>query len=201
MALQRRAGLGAPAPGRAPGRTLFDVYRTVAKVRYSSYKGSICPMNPGRSGGLTGRCPRPRSIQRTYLGLVLGNTLAASLIWGDQHDLPARRRPLQPGGLRGQRVLHGRDGAVRGAHRDRRRHGGPPDVVSARHADPHSVDAALRAALGAGGAVLAVGARVDAARPRVHLLLRARSRPGWSTRSRRRASRASWRRCSGAGRW
>src|SRR5918995_3043200 len=26
--------------------------------------------------------PRPRSIQRTYLGLLLGNTLAASFIWG-----------------------------------------------------------------------------------------------------------------------
>src|SRR5215218_4871221 len=26
--------------------------------------------------------PTPRSIQRTYLGLLLGNTLAASLIWG-----------------------------------------------------------------------------------------------------------------------
>jgi hypothetical protein len=26
--------------------------------------------------------PTPRSIQRTYLGLMLGNTLAASLIWG-----------------------------------------------------------------------------------------------------------------------
>jgi hypothetical protein len=24
----------------------------------------------------------PRQIQRTYLGLLLGNTLAASLIWG-----------------------------------------------------------------------------------------------------------------------
>ena len=26
--------------------------------------------------------PTPRAIQRTYLGLLLGNTLAASLIWG-----------------------------------------------------------------------------------------------------------------------
>ena len=26
--------------------------------------------------------PTPRSIQRTYLTLILGNTLAASLIWG-----------------------------------------------------------------------------------------------------------------------
>src|SRR3989337_4315012 len=26
--------------------------------------------------------PTPRSIQRIYLGLLLGNTLAASLIWG-----------------------------------------------------------------------------------------------------------------------
>ncbi len=26
--------------------------------------------------------PTPRSIQRTYLLLLLGNTLAASLIWG-----------------------------------------------------------------------------------------------------------------------
>jgi MFS family permease len=28
------------------------------------------------------RMPSPRSVQRTYLGLLLGNTLAASLIWG-----------------------------------------------------------------------------------------------------------------------
>src|SRR4029077_6408905 len=34
---------------------------------------------PYRRGGLM---PTPRSIQRTYLVLLLGNTLAASLIWG-----------------------------------------------------------------------------------------------------------------------
>ena len=29
-----------------------------------------------------GSMPTPRSIQRTYLTLMLGNTLAASFIWG-----------------------------------------------------------------------------------------------------------------------
>ena len=39
-------------------------------------------MNQGRPSGLHPHMPTPRSIQRIYLGLMLGNTLAASLIWG-----------------------------------------------------------------------------------------------------------------------
>ena len=35
-----------------------------------------------RTHSLTRAVPTPQAIQRTYLGLLLGNTLAASLIWG-----------------------------------------------------------------------------------------------------------------------
>ena len=116
--------------------------------------------------------PTPRSIQRTYLLLLLGNTLAASLIWGINTIFLLDAGLSQPRGVRGQRVLHRRDGAVRGADRDRRRHGRPPRVLPARHGDADRVDPALRAALAGRGAVLAVGGRLDPARPRLHLLLR-----------------------------
>ena len=106
----------------------------------------------------------PRAAARQHAGGV------ADL--GDQHDLPARRRALEPRGVRGQRLLHRRDGAVRGADRDRRRHRRPPGLVPARHADADRVDAALRAAVAGRGAVLAVGGRLAPARSRVHVLLR-----------------------------
>ena len=114
----------------------------------------------------------PRAVQRTYLTLLLGQHAGGVADLGDQHDLPARRRALEPGGVRGQRLLHRRDGAVRGADRDRRRHDRAPRLLPARHADADRVDPALRAALAGRGAVLAVGDRLDAARPRLHLLLR-----------------------------
>ena len=90
---------------------------------------------------------------------------------GDQHDLPARRRALEPRGVRRERVLHRRDGALRGADRDRRRHGRPARLVPARHGDPVGLDAPLRAPLGRRGALLAVGGRLGADRARLHLLL------------------------------
>ena len=54
---------------------------------------------------------------------------------GYQHALPPRRGAEQPGGVRRERVLHGRDGPLR--HPDRRRRGrlGQADVVPARHLD------------------------------------------------------------------
>src|SRR3954469_23753373 len=39
-------------------------------------------MRPGESVSRFSSMPTSRSIQRTYLLLMLGNTLAASLIWG-----------------------------------------------------------------------------------------------------------------------
>ena len=101
---------------------------------------------------------------------------------GDQHDLPARRRALEPGGVRRQRVLHGRDGHLRGANGDRRRHDRPPRLLPARHGDARDHDAAVRAALAGRGGLLGVGARLGRPRPRLHLLLRggrgvARRRP------------------------
>ena len=91
---------------------------------------------------------------------------------GDQHDLPARRRALEPRGVRGQRLLHRRHGHLRGADGDRRRHDRPPGVLPARHRDPGRHHPALRPALADRGAVLGVGGGLDAARPGVHVLLR-----------------------------
>ena len=123
-------------------------------VRYSR-GGDDAPLDPAHL---------PAAPAREHAGGVVD--------LGDQHDLPARRRALEPGGVRGQRLLHRRDGAVRGADRDRRRHGRASRLVPARHGDADGVDPALRAALADRGAVLAVGGRLDAARPRLHLLLR-----------------------------
>src|SRR4029077_5342108 len=50
-------------------------HRTPATLGYPRPR----QLRPYRRGGLM---PTPRSIQRTYLVLLLGNTLAASLIWG-----------------------------------------------------------------------------------------------------------------------
>ena len=79
--------------------------------------------------------PTPRAVQRTYLVLTAREHARGVAHLGDQHDLPARRGALEPGGVRRQRVLHGRDGAVRGADRDRRRHGRAARVVPARDGD------------------------------------------------------------------
>ena len=79
--------------------------------------------------------PTPRVIQRTYLAAAAREHAGRVADLGDQHDLPARRRALEPRGVRGQRVLHRRDGAVRGADRDRRRHRRAARVVPARDGD------------------------------------------------------------------
>ena len=63
-----------------------------------------------------------RRIQRVYLTLLLGNTLAASFIWGINTLFLLDAGLIEPRGVRGERVLHRRDGALRGADGRRRRH-------------------------------------------------------------------------------
>ena len=91
---------------------------------------------------------------------------------GHQHPLPAGRWAQQLGGVRGQRLLHGRHGDLRGADRGRGRHVGPADVVSAGHAHAVGLDVPLLPAVGDQRGVLAMGRGLDAARAGVHLLLR-----------------------------
>ena len=91
---------------------------------------------------------------------------------GHQHAVPARRGTHQHRGVCRERILHGRDGRLRGADRRGRRHAGPPDVVSARHVDALRVDVALSSGVAALGADVGVGDRVDAARARLHVFFR-----------------------------
>ena len=74
-----------------------------------------------------------RRIQRTYLILVLGNTLAASFIWGINTLFLLDAGSEQPRGVRGERVLHRRDDGVRDPDRRRRRHMGQAGLVPPRH--------------------------------------------------------------------
>ena len=136
----------------------------------------IAPKDGGRQAGANdgirpAMSPTPRSIQRTYLVLMLLQTLAASLIWGINTLVPARRRLEQHRGVRRQRVLHGRDGRLRSADGRRRRHARPADVLSARHHHAGGVDAAVSPDVAHLGADMGVGDRVGPARARVHVLL------------------------------
>ena len=78
--------------------------------------------------------PTPRSIQRTYLMLMLGNTLAASFIWGINTIF------LLDAGLSNLEAFAANAFFTAGMvlfevpDRDRRRHDRPPGVVPARHA-------------------------------------------------------------------
>ena len=101
--------------------------------------------------------PTPRSIQRTYLLLLLGNTLAASLIWGINTIflLDAGLSNLEA--FAANAFFTGGHGPLRGPDRDRRRHGRAPRLLPAGNRDPDGVDAPLRPALANRGAVLAMG--------------------------------------------
>ena len=80
------------------------------------------------------RLPTPASIQRIYFTLLLGNTLAASLIWGINTIF------LLDAGLSNLEAFAANAFSpsawcpLRGADRDRRRHHRPPGVLPARHA-------------------------------------------------------------------
>ena len=75
---------------------------------------------------------RAARVQRTYLVLTLLTTLAASFIWGINTLFLLDAGLDNTRGVRGQRVLHRRPGAVRGPDRRRRRHARPAVLVPAR---------------------------------------------------------------------
>ena len=131
---------------------------------------------------------------------MLGNTLAASLIWGINTIF------LLDAGLTnfeafaanafftaGMVIFEVPTGIVADTI-------GPADVLPARHGDADRVDAPLRPALAGRGAVLAVGRRRRSCSGSASPSSPARSRRGSSTRSRRPGSTASSRRSSAAGR-
>src|SRR3954468_4575364 len=102
----------------------------------------------------------PERIQRTYLVLTLGNTLAASFIWGintiflldaglSNLEALAANAFFTAGGV----VFRG-DGALRGADGDRGRHDRAARVLPVRNGDADRGDAALRVAVGDARGVL-----------------------------------------------
>ena len=134
---------------------------------------------------------------------------------GHQHAVPARRRPVQLRGVRGERVLHRRHADLRDPDGRGGRHGRPAGVVPSRHDHARRDDRAVLAAVGLGIAVLGVGHRVGAARAGLHVLLgrggclarrraegdratAAASRPSSAGRRSSAASRCSRARCSAA---
>ena len=76
---------------------------------------------------------------------------------GHQHDLPARCGAFEHRGVRGERVFHGGDGALRGANGNRRRYRRAAKVVPARHRHALRLDLAVRVAVADRGAVLGDG--------------------------------------------
>ena len=78
------------------------------------------------------RMPTPRSIQRTYLTLMLGNTLAASFIWGINTIFLLDAGLLNAEAFAANAFFTAGHGDLRGPDRDRRRHGRAPHLVSAR---------------------------------------------------------------------
>ena len=116
--------------------------------------------------------PTPRSIQRTYLLLMLGNTLAASFIWGintifllDAGLSNAEAFAANAFFTAGMVIFEVPTGVVADTIGRRASY-----LLGTRHAD--RVDRPLRAPVADRGAVLGVGGRVDAARARLHVLLR-----------------------------
>ena len=93
---------------------------------------------------------------------------------GDQHVVPPRRRPLQHRSVHRQRLLHRRDGALRGADRCRRRYPRETGVLPAGNGNVARLDAALSDHVADPGAVLGLGDRLTHDRAGVHVLLRRR---------------------------
>ena len=121
-------------------------------------------------------------VQRIYLILLLLHTLAASFIWGINtlflldaglsNTQAFAANAFFTAGL----VLFEVPTGVIADMRGRRR------LVSARHADADDLHPALSADVAHLGAVLGVGGQLRVSRSRLHVLLRRRSRPGWSMR-------------------
>ena len=170
------------------------------------------PWQPGRAGA---RCsgdanaevpmsaaartaPTPRSVQAVYYTLHARQHARGIVHLGHQHAVPARRRPHEPRGVRRQRVLQRRHVPLRDPDGRRRRHARAARLVPARHGDARRDDGALLPAVGVGVAVLGVGGRLGAARPRVHVLLGCRRRVARRCAARHRVHAAASRRCSAA---
>ena len=167
--------------------------RRTGRPRTSSATGSPRPgsrsrtgptSRPGRSGQAeSGRDDRHGDDGRANLSHARPAQHARGLVHlGHQHAVPARCGLEQRRGLRGQRLLHRGPGAVRGPDRCRRRHARSPPVVPARGGHPAPVDPAVPRHVAGPRSVLGLGARLDPARTRVHVLLRgdrgvARRRP------------------------
>ena len=126
--------------------------------------------------------PTPAHIQRTYLLLLIGNTLAASLIWGINTIF------LLDAGLSNLEAFTANAFFTAGMVLFEVPTGIVADTVGRRASyllgtrDARGDDAALRPAVAGRGAVLGVGRRLDPARPGLHVLLRrgrglARRRP------------------------
>ena len=113
----------------------------------------------------------PASVQRVYLSLLLGNTLAASLIWGINTIF------LLDAGLSNLEAFAANAFFTAGMVIFEVPTGIVADTIGRRVSyllgtvTLARLDAALRDALAARGAVLGVGDRLDAARSRVHVLL------------------------------
>ena len=137
-------------------------------------------------------------VQRTYLVLTLFTTLAASFIWGINTLFLLDAGLDNAAGVRGQRLLHRRPGAVRGPDRRGRGHARSPLLVPARDRDPHAGDPPVpRDVAGAGRprrlgdlrrSSSASGSRSSRARPRRGSWTRSRP-PGTAARSRRSSRR------------
>ena len=138
-----------------------------------------------------------RTVQRTYLVLTLLTTLAASFIWGINTLFLLDAGLEQRRGVRRERVLHGRPGALRGPDRRRRRHARPAVLVHARRGDAAGLDAPLPRHVAGPRAAAGLGDRVDPARARVHVLLGRDRGVARRRAARRPASRATSRRSSG----
>ena len=140
--------------------------------------------------------PTPRSIQRTYLLLMLGNTLAASLIWGINTIFLLDAGLSNPRPSRTPRSP--RNGHLRGPDRDRRRHDRPPHLVPAGH--DLTISTSSTSCSGRSGRCSGSGPSCRCSSASASRSSPAPSKRGSSMPSRRPASPAGWRRSSG-GRW
>ena len=120
---------------------------------------------------------------------------------GGQHAVPARCGTRHLRGVRRQLGVHGRDGAVRGADRCRRRHRRATALVPAGDGHPRRRHARLRRVRRARHRGRAVRRRLTGARPRVLVLLGRRGGVARRRTPRHRVRAAARRRSSPRGRW
>ena len=148
------------------------------------------------AGRLERRSERPREAHPAHVPDAAPRQHARRVVHlGHQHAVPARRRALEPRGVRGERVLHGRDDALRDPDRRRRRHRGAGARRTSSERSPSPASTLLYYFLWAARrALLVVGGRVDPPRARLHVLL-GRDRGV----ARRRAAPRRLRRRSGGG--